>query len=269
MKKALITNIFFTFVGRNLLFMKNRTFSLISLASILSFTACQKQLYKQPEVAQQEINITSAYAPSPELTEIIAPYKKQLDQEMDQVLTYNPYDLRKGMNANLSNLLADQLLEAGNKIFQKKYHHDIDVALLNAGGIRRTFTPGNITVRSIFELMPFENEAVVVKLNGKDFLKMIDYLKEHRKKGHPIAGLSFSLDAPDLNIMLSNNRKFDVNKSYWVITNDYLQKGGDGMTFLTQPEEIIKINEKLRDIFIQEFKANDTLQINNNPRYLP
>ncbi|UOH77279.1 5'-nucleotidase C-terminal domain-containing protein [Ornithobacterium rhinotracheale] len=249
--------------------MKNRTFSLISLASILSFTACQKQLYKQPEVAQQEINITSAYAPSPELTEIIAPYKKQLDQEMDQVLTYNPYDLRKGMNANLSNLLADQLLEAGNKIFQKKYHHDIDVALLNAGGIRRTFTPGNITVRSIFELMPFENEAVVVKLNGKDFLKMIDYLKEHRKKGHPIAGLSFSLDAPDLNIMLSNNRKFDVNKSYWVITNDYLQKGGDGMTFLTQPEEIIKINEKLRDIFIQEFKANDTLQINNNPRYLP
>lgn len=41
------------------------------------------------------------------------------------------------------------------------------------------------------------------------------------------------------------------------------------MTFLTQPEEIVNINEKLRDIFIQEFKANDTLQINNNPRYLP
>lgn len=73
MKKAFITNIFFNFVNKKITNMKKRTFSVISLASVLAFTACQKQLYKQPEVAQQEINITAEYAPSPELTEIIAP----------------------------------------------------------------------------------------------------------------------------------------------------------------------------------------------------
>lgn len=249
--------------------MKNRIFSVISVVSIFAFVACQRQLYKQPEVAQQEISITQDFAPNPEIKALILPYKKQLDQVMEQVLTYNPYDLKKGMNANLSNLLADQLLDAGNKFFQQKYHKNIDVALLNMGGIRRTFTPGKITVRSIFELMPFENEAVIVRLSGKDFLKMIDYLKEHKEKGHPIAGLSFSLNSKDLNITLSQNRKFDVNKSYWVITNDYLQKGGDGMYFFTNPEEIVKINQKLRDIFIEEFKSTDTLKINNTPRYLP
>ena len=228
---------------------------------------CQNKFYLNKTVDKKEISITNEFKPDEELVKAIEPYKQQLDAEMDQVLTYNPYNLEKGLNANLANLLADQLLEAGNKVFKEKYNKQIDVALLNHGGIRRTFTPGTITVRSIFELMPFENSAVVVKLNGKDFMKMIDYLKEHRD-GHPISGMSFSLDGKDLNLYLKD-KPFDINKSYWVITNDYLQKGGDGMDFFTNPEEKIDLNLKLRDIFINEFKKNDTLKVDLTPRYLP
>ena len=228
---------------------------------------CQNKFYLNKTVDKKEISITNEFKPDEELVKAIEPYKQQLDAEMDQVLTYNPYNLEKGLNANLANLLADQLLEAGNKVFKEKYNKQIDVALLNHGGIRRTFTPGTITVRSIFELMPFENSAVVVKLNGKDFMKMIDYLKAHRE-GHPIAGMSFSLDGKDLNLYLKD-KPFDINKSYWVITNDYLQKGGDGMDFFTNPEEKIDLNLKLRDIFIDEFKKNDTLKVDLTPRYLP
>lgn len=228
---------------------------------------CQNKFYLNKTVDKKEISITNEFKPDEELVKAIEPYKQQLDAEMDQVLTYNPYNLEKGLNANLANLLADQLLEAGNKVFNEKYNKQIDVALLNHGGIRRTFTPGTITVRSIFELMPFENSAVVVKLNGKDFMKMIDYLKEHRD-GHPISGMSFSLDGKDLNLYLKD-KPFDINKSYWVITNDYLQKGGDGMDFFTNPEEKIDLNLKLRDIFIDEFKKNDTLKVDLTPRYLP
>ena len=228
---------------------------------------CQNKFYLNKTVDKKEISITNEFEPNEELVKVIEPYKQQLDAEMGQVLTYNPYNLEKGLNANLANLLADQLLEAGNKVFNEKYNKQIDVALLNHGGIRRTFTPGTITVRSIFELMPFENSAVVVKLNGKDFMKMIDYLKEHRD-GHPISGMSFSLDGKDLNLYLKD-KPFDINKSYWVITNDYLQKGGDGMDFFTNPEEKIDLNLKLRDIFINEFKKNDTLKVDLTPRYLP
>ncbi|MBV7440381.1 5'-nucleotidase C-terminal domain-containing protein [Weeksellaceae bacterium TAE3-ERU29] len=234
---------------------------------LVTLFGCQHKLYVSKTVDKKEISITDEFEPNPEMVKAIEPYKEQLDAQMEQFLTYNPYKLEKGLNANLANLLADQLLEAGNEIFNKKYNKQIDVALLNHGGIRRTFTPGNITVRSIFELMPFENSAVVVKLSGKDFMKMIDYLKEHRV-GHPISGFSFSLDGKDLNLYLKD-KPFDINKSYWVITNDYLQKGGDGMDFFTNPEEKIDLKLKLRDIFIDEFKKNDTLKVDLTPRYLP
>lgn len=244
-----------------------------SLSAILLFIIifnlcnCQKVYYSTSHIEKKEINITHKLKPKTEIQEVIEPFKKQLDAKMDKVLTYNPYKLVKGLNSNLSNLLADQLLEAGNEIFTKKYHKQIDASLLNAGGIRRTFTPGNITTGNIFELMPFENMAVVVKLSGKDFLKMIDFLKQNRV-GHPISGFSFSLDGAELNLKL-RGEPFNVNKSYWVITNDYLQKGGDEMYFFSKPEEMINLKVKLRDLFIKQFQKNDTLQVNTTPRYLP
>lgn len=248
--------------------MKNIASLIIISSSLFGIYNCSTPHYWQSNrIEEKEINITEALEPEEAMVKIIAPYKQQLDAEMRTVLTYNPYELNKGLNEKLSNLLADQLLEGGNEIFRKKYNQTIDAALLNAGGVRRTFTPGNITVGNIYELMPFENMAVVVKLSGKDFLKMIQFLKEHRV-GHPIAGFSFSLDGANQNIQLKG-KKFNENESYWVITNDYLQKGGDEMYFLSHPQEKINLEVKLRDIFMEQFHKNDTLKIDTTPRYLP
>lgn len=233
---------------------------------ILVFISSCHPALQQSAVPQREIiSIDSRLQPHKNAQQLIAPYKKQLDAQMDRIITYNIYDLNKeGLNSSLGMLTADALLDVANEIHQKVYNEEVDIALTNSGGLRRTFTPGSLTIRSMYELMPFENEVVVVKISGKDFIKMIEYLR--KGKGHPIAGFSFAMQGEDLNIFIKN-QPFDINKSYTVATTDYLQAGGDNMNFLSNPIELHPLHLKLRDLFIQYFEKSDTIKINTTPRY--
>ena len=40
---------------------------------------------------------------------------------------------------------------------------DVDAAVINIGGIRSTIGAGDILTKHVFEVMPFENEVVIVK----------------------------------------------------------------------------------------------------------
>lgn len=239
----------------------------IYLTSIVSYLliSCTTTYHLDAVKPKDDIEINGSI-PSDKISEkIIEPYKKILDTQMDRVLTYTPYSLdKKGKNPTLCTVIADAMLEFANEKLSKENKH-VDIALSNYGGLRRTFSPGNLTVRSMFELVPFENQAVIVKLSPKDFLKMIDFLKNSNQR-HPIAGLSISLDKND-NSILVNNKPFDPNKNYTIITSDYLQQGGDKMDFLTNPIEKYPLGIKLRDLFIQYFEKSDTIKINQTPRY--
>ena len=45
---------------------------------------------------------------------------------------------------------------------------------------------GEITRGKIYELMPFENELVVLELNENDFLGLVNYIL--KRKGEPFSG---------------------------------------------------------------------------------
>lgn len=196
----------------------------------------------------------------------IAPYKQKLDKEMDRVLTYTPVPLEKGFNAALPNLSADLFLAETNKIFQEKYQKTIDAVLLNDGGLRRTFDVGALTVGNVYELMPFDNKAVVLELTPARFLEMIAYLRKDGRP-HPIAGITFNTSGETLNLQVGG-KKFDKQKNYTVATSDFLQGGGDGMTFFANPEKKTDLNVMVRDLVIRYFDSADTLKIDFTPRYI-
>ena len=63
---------------------------------------------------------------------------------------------------------------------------NIDIVLLNNGGIRSIISKGNISEKTAFELMPFENSIVVLELKWHyQLIKMIDYLRKVKLQ-HPI-----------------------------------------------------------------------------------
>ncbi|MGI9526847.1 MAG: 5'-nucleotidase C-terminal domain-containing protein [Weeksellaceae bacterium] len=246
--------------------MKARLF-IIFLSTIGILSAC-KTSYVVKETNENRISISEELPEDSTLVAMIKPYKETLDKKMNHVLAYNPHTLDKnGANFPLGIFITDLILKETNEKFQKLHPGEkIDAVLMNTGGLRRTFEPGNLTVRSIYELMPFENELVVVTLSSDQFVAMVNFLKES-DKNHPIAGFSFHKNQEVLNILV-DGKPFDQNKNYNVVTNDYLQKGGDNMDFLTKPIKAEYLHLKLRDLFIEGLEKVDTIQLNKTPRYI-
>ena len=54
---------------------------------------------------------------------------------------------------------------------------------------------------------------------------------------------------------LVNGKMVEPNKDYYIATSDYLALGGDNMTFFAKGK-MIPTGIKLRDLFLEKFKAN-------------
>lgn len=191
-----------------------------------------------------------------------------MDSLLNRHLAYSPIPLEyDGMNTPLGNFVTDLMKVEAEKIYAKMNPGEkIDVVLMNRGGLRRTFAAGDLSVRSMYELMPFENEAVVVTMTGENLYQLVSFLRAS-DRNHPVNGLEFRKNSDDRDFLV-NGKKFDENRTYRVLTNDYLQKGGDQMRFFLNPLKVEFLGIKLRDMYIQHLENVDTIRVNMKPRYL-
>ena len=154
-----------------------------------------------------------------------------------------------------------------DSIFKNKAGKNIDFALFNYGGIRTVIPKGNITVKNVFELMPFENMLVIAELSGKQAQSLFNYL-EKRQEAHPISHLKLEIKDEKLNKILIQNKPFDISKNYYVLTHDYLQHGGDRMDFFKNPISLFNVEVKVRDAIIDYLSKIDTLNAKIDGRFI-
>jgi 2',3'-cyclic-nucleotide 2'-phosphodiesterase (5'-nucleotidase family) len=147
--------------------MKNR-FLLLGIA-LISLTACKTTSLQVANVqTQQNISINNELKNDEEFVKVINPYKEKLDKEMNQKISHTNVDLTKqGDNSNLGNLLADYTFDGANEWAKINLKKNVDAALINIGGIRTTIGKGDILLKNVFEVMPFENEVIIVKMKGQ------------------------------------------------------------------------------------------------------
>jgi len=200
------------------------------------------------------------------------PFKKNLEESlMNTPISYSAKTYKKNdgeLNSTLSNMFADATYEMSNPVFNKMSGKNIDIVLLNNGGIRSIISKGNISEKTAFELMPFENSIVVLELSGLSIIKMIDYLRKVKLQ-HPISGLQITLNNDySVNEVNINGISIENEKKYYVATTDYLLEGGDKMYFLAETTKTTDINYKMRDILIDYFKKYDTLRLKSDNRFI-
>lgn len=214
---------------------------------ILLLTECKPPVYQK--TATSSILLDSNTTKNNDVVKLIKPYKTELDAEMNEVLVISSEEFKKESGkpeTKLGNLVADLSCEIGKQLYQAEDGHNIDFCLLNFGGLRTSLPKGEITRGKIFELMPFENELVVVTITQDNMSKLIHYLRN--VGGQPIAGgLSISFGNPITEIVEDRV----ANKEIKIVTSDYLANGGDNMTFFLNPVKIEPLNIKLRDAIIQ------------------
>ena len=190
---------------------------------------------------------------------------------MNKPISYSLKTYKKNdgiLNSSLGNMFADATYDLINPIFKDKTGNSIDVVLLNNGGIRSIISQGPVSEKTAFELMPFENSIVIVKLDGNSIKKMVDYLVKVRLP-HPIKGLEIILNKDySVESVLLNNNPIEENKNYFVATTDYLLDGGDKMYFLAESKETTIIDYKMRDVLIDYFIKTDTLKLKTDNRFI-
>lgn len=219
----------------------------------------------------QNISINKEIEAVKEIEDIIAPYKVNLDKTMNEVLSFSvdTYSKNNGdYNTAVGNMMADAVFELTSPLFRNRTGKNIDMVLLNHGGIRANLPKGNITTKTAYSLMPFENSVVVTALKGSVILEMTNYLRSF-KKAHPISGLELVLNADNsYRKILVGGKSVDSEKTYYVATNDYLYKGGDRMDFFKKSDTLYDLNYKIRNVLLDYFSKNDTLSPTIDQRFI-
>ena len=143
------------------------------------------------------------------------------------------------------------------KILQDKESLTVDadhvVAVTNGGGIRKAINPGDVTKKSINEVLPFGNTVVTIYITGAELLEALEastYCTPDAIGGFPqFSGINYSIStavAYDANaetypastyygpksinrvtINSINGKEFKADDTYAVITNDFCGGGGD------------------------------------------
>ena len=215
--------------------------------------------------ASETTNVT----PNAEVKKLVDQLKAKYDAENAVVVVKNsPVELSgtrenvRVRETNLGNVVADSLYEYGQTGFQNK----TDIAVTNGGGLRETIAKDKpITKGSVIAVLPFGNTISQIKVTGQNVLDMFEkslgsILQVDKagktvldENGQPLlepsggflhvsgAKVYYDTNLPSgkrvLRVEVKNHDtgaydKLDLNKTYYLTTNDFLAAGGDGYTML-------------------------------------
>lgn len=218
---------------------------------ILFLFSCNQHLVVR-EVNTKNISVDFKVGPIDSVAEsMIKPYRDSIEHDMSTIVAISSAPLVKGKpESKLTNMVSDILLNSGiSYCKQQNLNIRPDAAYVNYGGLRASLPQGEITVESIFELMPFENEIVLLKISGKSFRLLAE--KIAARGGEGVAGMKLGIRDLKVSSLTTGGNPIDPGASYWIVTNDYIANGGDQMDMFSNPVERINTTLKIRDVLIQ------------------
>jgi len=150
-----------------------------------------------------------------------------------------------------------------------------DIAIYNTGGIRAGIKKGAITYGKVYEIIPFDNTIVSLKLTGyqiKDIIEMSTSTKEI----DDLLGLSglvvhidYSKESGNRVIkILKNNKPIRMEDKFTVLTNDFLYAGGDGFDTFKKGESPVVTQTLIRDLFENYLRKKKVISSPKKPNYI-
>ncbi len=161
---------------------------------------------------------------------------------------------------------ADAVRKAGNA----------EIAILNGGGIRSDIAAGDITMRSMYTFMPFDNTLYTAELTGKQVKAAIEHgLLTFKEDGTTVEGFG-SGQFSGINVQYDSNKPYgqrivsitlldgtpvDDNKLYKVASMDFLalENGDKYGQFFKDAKNGINTGMTIRDVYVNEIKSKGVI----------
>lgn len=169
-----------------------------------------------------------------------------MDKSLNEVIASAEGEfVKERSGGTLGFLVLEALLAESNK-----EQSPVDAVVYNYGGIRiPSIAKGPITLGKVYELLPFDNEMVILEVSKEDWDVWMELIQ--KANGWPI--------------YIDKAKFSDASNAVTVITNDYVANGGDQCEFLKKYKA--KHSGKLvREVVINYLKAK--VKVIPNVNYL-
>ncbi len=144
----------------------------------------------------------------PEVKQIVSLWQDRVNTELDEIIGY----VEGTLNINdpvLGYMVTNAWLETITVA---------DIAFINKGGIRQGLSSGDITKKTLWSVLPFENHLIQLKLTGTQ----VENILKNRGESLAWAGI-FRKD----NTLFIEDDAIDSDSTYTVLTLDYLYYRSD------------------------------------------
>lgn len=192
--------------------------------------------------------------------------KKVLDQKVGEtkVDLIGARDMVRTSETNLGDFVTDAMIKATGA----------DVAITNGGGIRESIAAGNITKGDVLTVFPFTNFAVTLEVKGsviKDALEHgLSEAPNSAGKFPQIGGMVVKYDATKpagqrVSEITIKGEAYDPEKTYTLVTNDFMAIGGDGYEMLKDQTKLAEY-ELISEIFENAIREAGTINPESDSR---
>ncbi|MFD0590274.1 bifunctional metallophosphatase/5'-nucleotidase [Paenibacillus sp. GCM10027627] len=181
--------------------------------------------------------------PDPEVEKLVKDVISKIDGQLNVKIATAAVDLVGDRNfvrtqeTNLGNLISDALLAKSKTL--KGY--EADIAVTNGGGIRSLVKAGDVTKKSLYDVLPFPNTLVITELTGAELKEVLEngVSRVENAEGRflQVSGVTFkfsrSLPAGQrVSDIKVGGAPVDLSRTYKLATNDFIVAGGDGFSVL-------------------------------------
>lgn len=207
------------------------------------------------EAHSYNIPVTVGVPVEPKVQQLLNDYRQRFSRHATQVLGEASVRLQgdrpviRTQEANLGNLLADRMRSTLGT----------DIALINAGQIRRSLDPGPVTLGDVLSVLPFDSALVTLHVTGAMLRQVLEHSvsqwPNHSGRFFQISGLQVTYQgkAPVgsrvKNVMVGGV-PLDISKTYTVATDAFVADGGDGYDMLTHVTHRTDHQIPLRDLLL-------------------
>lgn len=195
-----------------------RRLSIYPLLVALIFAISCNTSYQAQHVQYSSYKVGQNSDGSSSLTSLIKPYSDSVSKLMTVVIGVNESTLERKRQGNL---LGYFITDAYLEMAKQKVSKSVDAAFMNSGGIRLPELPaGNITQGKIYELMPFDNLMVLLKMKGSLLKQYLDTLADN--DGVITSGITMSIQNKTAQNIMVGGKPLDLNADYTIAHSDYV-----------------------------------------------
>ena len=168
----------------------------------------------------------------------------------------------RSQETNLGNLVCDAMLRATRS-------DKTQICITNGGGIRASIKAGNVTVGDVLTVLPFGNTLVDMDLTGAQIIEALENGVSQVESGAgrfpQVGGLRFaynpSLPAKSRIIKVEvlvggKYEMLDQNKTYRLVTNNFMSTGGDGYSVFTKGKNVYQSGLLMADTLADYIKVH-------------